>query len=135
MRLSGYFLLLSRRVIDMYGIVLKHQKGEVCSRCKSPFDGNKTFFAFIDPAFHSHTFTVWGAECCTTCANSMQRWGTALRTEYATCYGLRSLGLMPVHLCLVSWLRCPPKSFKQHHITQMHHAFKNTHSNMTGKHP
>lgn len=98
----------------MYGLNLKHAQGECCPRCKAPYQGNKTFFAFIDPNFHSGVVTLWGSECCTACSSNMQKWGTQRRTEIATAYGITMLKLEPVHLCLTIWSQWCPRSYERY---------------------
>lgn len=97
----------------MYGLNLQHAQGEICTRCKKVFDHDKTFAAFIDPLFNRGALTLFGAECCTRCAESIQRWGTVARTQYATAYGINDLNLVPVHVCLVSWSSWCPLSYEK----------------------
>ncbi|MGY8873150.1 MAG: hypothetical protein ACKVJE_22220 [Pseudomonadales bacterium] len=115
----------------MYGLTLSHGKGERCTRCSTPYNENKTFFAFIDPNYHRYAVTLWGSECCNDCAASMQAWGTATRTEIATACGIKMLRLEPVHLCLVSWSYWCPQSYERYGLRQRVPLTQLLTSNMT----
>jgi|GEM_PF-6584543 len=100
----------------MYGFQIPVKPDEKCPRCNAIYEGFKTFVSFIDPSYQRQCVTVYGSECCHSCAQSIVAWGADTPRDLVTTYGLSILKLHSVHLCLVSWQSWPPLSYQSYGI-------------------